>query len=525
MNCVYCGKELPEGAAFCPFCGKQTEPAEPQPSIDIVTESTGGSMPAGDPEREAPRGGQEERPETGAAGQTAPPAEDRPGNDAPGLFGAGAASPQTERTVAMPPQDEPPAPPDTAEEPIDTAAAVMTDEQTAPHGEAQTADTQPPAPAKPKKPLSKAKLFLIGGIALAVILAAVLIPVLLHNAKQSRYNEGVTLIENGEYAAAAEILQSLGSFDDAPEMAEYAKKGLAYADAKALMDAGSFAEAKELFEQAGGFKDAAEMAAQCRSALAYEEGQKLYAAGDYERAREAFSSAGDYKDARAMTEKCGAQADYAKALELMENGDYAAAAELLSALPTDGFDDLEELIAECENMPKYLEAEAALKDGRKYEAYQLFTALGSFRDAAQQAEKCKEAAPSTGETYRNGAYKGTACSLTIKPPTSDGTSTYFKIYTQDGKTLVSCVFINKGGQTTVKLPAGSYTFKAAYGRGDWFGEKDMFGDKGTYERLKSSGTSEVFTLQKNYVYTLTLRSSRSTGGDTVTTNKENRDAF
>ena len=25
MNCRYCGKEIPNDAAFCPFCGKRTE--------------------------------------------------------------------------------------------------------------------------------------------------------------------------------------------------------------------------------------------------------------------------------------------------------------------------------------------------------------------------------------------------------------------------------------------------------------------------------------------------------------------
>ena len=71
------------------------------------------------------------------------------------------------------------------------------------------------------------------------------------------------------------------------------------------------------------------------------------------------------------------------------------------------------------------------------------------------------------------------------------------------------------------MPAGKYILKVAYGYGDWFGEKEMFGSKGTYQRLQSSDTSDIFEIG-NGDYELTLRSS-SNGN--VGTKDEDRSGF
>ena len=114
--------------------------------------------------------------------------------------------------------------------------------------------------------------------------------------------------------------------------------------------------------------------------------------------------------------------------------------------------------------------------------------------------------------------------MKIQPP-DDGTCTYFKIYAQSGgdEVLVLSVFINKGANIKVYLPAGNYIFKAASGSGDWYGEKEMFGSSGTYSRLTSSETSYIFTLQSNNDYTLTLRTE--TGNGNVGSESENYTTF
>lgn len=64
------------------------------------------------------------------------------------------------------------------------------------------------------------------------------------------------------------------------------------------------------------------------------------------------------------------------------------------------------------------------------------------------------------------------------------------------------------GQTaSISLPAGSNVFKEAYSDRDWFGAMEVFGSNGTYQRLKSSSLSDIFSLEENYEYTLTLQTA------------------
>ena len=81
--------------------------------------------------------------------------------------------------------------------------------------------------------------------------------------------------------------------------------------------------------------------------------------------------------------------------------------------------------------------------------------------------------------------------------------------------VVAQVFIAAGKSSSIKLNAGTYTIKVAYGT-EWYGETDLFGAKGAYLQLKN-GTSESFTLKKNYKYTLKLQSGTSgnVGSSTV----------
>ena len=258
--------------------------------------------------------------------------------------------------------------------------------------------------------------------------------------------------------------------------------------------------------------------------------------------------------------------DYKNAKELFEAGDYAAAEELFVKMdltrmhkrwqrravtwritkrpksswkprttrlkellnPLDGaiIPDLNDVIRECDNNISYRKGQEQLEAGEHYAAYKTFSALGDFEDAEEQAKACIVDPPSTGQTYRNDAYGGSACSLIFKPPTGDGSRTYIKLYSADN-TLVSTVFINAGDQAKIALPAGDYRIKAAYSFGDWFGEEDMFGDEGVYELLKSDLTNPIFSLESDWTYTLTLRTSESNpgSGKDVPTVRDSRDGF
>ena len=52
----------------------------------------------------------------------------------------------------------------------------------------------------------------------------------------------------------------------------------------------------------------------------------------------------------------------------------------------------------------------------------------------------------------------------------------------------------------------------------------MFGDNATYIKLMN-GSSDGFSLEANMIYTLTLRSSTATGGNSVGSRSENRSDF
>ncbi len=623
MYCGNCGSKLPDEAAFCPFCGNkvrrapldaaaaedaadktimtsvsaeaadtvETAAAEPEietpdipeaPVADVTAETPVEELPASEPPAEDMFAAEMPAEDTSIP---EPPAEDLAAAEMPAEDISIPESPAEDFAAADTFADETPASEFPAEELpaqgyvpqteqterfyMDGGTSEETEQifETTADGAGQEEAGSVTGAGPEKKRGGKKKLFLILGISLAAVItiaAAVLIPVLMHNTKQTKYNQGVAMLENGDYEGAQEIFASLGSFEDSQELLEKSADSIRYQEALSLMNSGKFADAQKAFGALSGFYDADRLADECGKALRYEEGVKLFSSGDYASAADAFKAAGNYSDAESRAteslkavsyeegEKLFAEGDYSgaaaafgaagdyldaaelarisedngnyeSALKLMDEGSYAEAAELLLSLDPDEFPDRDDLLYESENMPKYLEAVDALSAGQRYAAYKAFNELGNFKDSSKLKNECIVSMPSTGELYHNDDYKGSACSLTVKPP-SDGSATYFKIYNADESALVSAAFINSGDKVKIKLPAGDYIFKASYSYGAWFGEDEMFGDDGVYQRLRSSGSSDVFTLKKNYVYTLTLRTA-DTSGDSVATDNESRAKF
>lgn len=466
MICPECRVVIPDALRFCPMCGRDVR-AEVQAAAEAAEAQTRQSIP--ESAREAVE-------QTGAA-RTAPDAQGAQAADA----GGGAA-----------------------------------DEEHA-AGEGQSA---PKPRLKTWLSARKKALLFVGGGVLAALLCAVLIPLFIHNAKQTKYNEGVTLLETGQYDEAEAVFAELKGFDDSPDMVLYCRHMQAYQAAKRLMDSGRYEEAAEAFAALGAFQDAEEQGLACRDAFRYGEAEKLLEQQDYSAAGALFESLGGYRDSGAKAQFCANTAAYNEAAEMMDAGNYEAAAERFESIPS--FSDAGEQGAYCRSMFAYTQAAALFDAGGFYEAYNLFVGLEGFSDAADRMADCVQTFPQ-GETYHSEAFKSRSCSLTIKPPTSDGSRTYIKICSGSGE-LVCTLGIDAGKSGKVWLPAGSYRIKSAYGYGAWFGEADLFGDEGTYQVLEA-GSTDVFDLQKNYAYTLTLRSDRGVSGDPVNTSNEDREDF
>ena len=160
----------------------------------------------------------------------------------------------------------------------------------------------------------------------------------------------------------------------------------------------------------------------------------------------------------------------------------------------------------------YNNAIRAMNNKQYYTAYKLFSALGSYKDAASLATKCKQTTPDTGELYRNSNYSRKTCRQNLTNSLKGGYNIYVRIYDSTGSTIVSSVFIRSGKGAVIYLPEDTYLLKAAYGKGTWFGEVEMFGDDAIYKRLglftltnAGSGYTWKFTFKDETAFTTISR--------------------
>ena len=422
----------------------------------------------------------------------------------------GAESPSTERR---------------AEEPARIGNETGAETPEAALSDPATPLVQATEPTSPSHPAKKGKRWMIPfAAALALVLCVCLALLLVHNGKQRRYNEGVTLLEQEQYVEAQAIFTKLGDFDDSATMAAYSESMADYAAAGALYDAGEYQNAQRAFLALGAFRDSSERAEDCGNEVNYQSADAQMQEGNFEQAMEAFLAMGEFRDAPARAAECDRQIRTQKADELYAMGDFAAALPLYESLADGGNDEIAERLLYCQNEIAYDKAEALYAGGEYYEAYVAFSAILDFEDAASRAEDCIQPFPDTGELYHNEDYATRSCSLTIRTPEEESSRNYIKIYSDSGD-LVSTIAINSGGSAKVWLPAGEYRIKNAYSDGGWFGEEDLFGDDGIYNVLMNgSGDNELFKLEKNYAYTLSLRTSGGSGND-VDTEREDREAF
>lgn len=157
---------------------------------------------------------------------------------------------------------------------------------------------------------------------------------------------------------------------------------------------------------------------------------------------------------------------------------------------------------------KYEEAQKYFDNGEFYKAKAAWTEISFWKDSADKASKCVQTMP------ENGSMKKGSGSITMNINAPAKINALLRVYNSSNE-VVAQVFIAAGKSSSIKLNAGTYTIKVAYGT-EWYGETDLFGAKGAYLQLKN-GTSDSFTLKKNYKYTLKLQSGTSgnVGSSTV----------
>ena len=332
------------------------------------------------------------------------------------------------------------------------------------------------------------------------------------------------MMASGDFEGAWAIFTGLGLYGDSEALASECLKNTAYNKAVALMGAERYRDAVQELEPlaAQGFEDSSNLLTLCRNKIVYNEAVALMMDGRYEDAAimlEPLAVQG-FEDSSYLVSECGNEIAYAEAVALVREENYTGAIALLEPLTAQGFKDSAALLNECDCNIDYSAADAAYNAGRYYEAYKVFISLGDFKDANRRAGLCTREYPSTGEVFRDRDYSGTNVALRIETPSDDRRPTFVKIYSEDG-VHISSIFINGGDSPRVRIPAGTYMIRAAYGS-DWFGFEDMFGDNGVYQTLLFEGNATTIRLQRNHEYTLTLRNAAN---GNVGTQNGNRGSF
>jgi tetratricopeptide (TPR) repeat protein len=332
------------------------------------------------------------------------------------------------------------------------------------------------------------------------------------------YGEAQTLFSSGSYSEALALLKDVTGIPEAEDLRKQCESWIALTEAQEQYDAGAYAEALSRLEDVQGIPEAETLRKKCQDRITYANALEKYDAGEYAEAAELFSQVPKVENASKLLKECQKKVQYAKIQTALDQKDWATALALLNDSLAQDYPDRKNLQKLCQNHARYDEGVKTLAEGKNYTAYKIFQALGNFEDAAAKADSCIVSKPKSGETYRNKNYSRKVSPLKVVTP-NDGNYTYVKIYAKKGisEELVSCLFIHPGKSVQVQLPTGDYCCKIAYGKGDWFGPTDLFGDDGNYIRFK-----DTLTLTKKEGIQLTLRVK---SGGNIDSSKVSRDEF
>ena len=222
-----------------------------------------------------------------------------------------------------------------------------------------------------------------------------------------KFESAVKLFANGDYPEAAEAFEKLGDYATAPTYAAYSR-GLVlydqgqfsaaepyfattrefmygeeryqYCHAFVLLEAGQLAEAEAAFLKMGEFEDASVQAQYCAARAAEER-------KDYEAALYGYQASASLHDAEDRLYNLQGQL-YNRAIALKSEGNYAGAMPLFTMLG-DYLSAADQAI-ECKEIgleQQYADAEALEAMGDDQSAFDLFYALSGYRDAADRAQE------------------------------------------------------------------------------------------------------------------------------------------
>ena len=181
-----------------------------------------------------------------------------------------------------------------------------------------------------------------------------------------KFESAIKLFASGDYAEAAAAFEKLGDYATSPTYAAYSR-GLVF------YEQGQYAQAEPYFAQARDFMYGEERYQYCHAIALMENGR-------YADAAAAFADMGDFEDAPM-------QAEYCLARQAEENRDYETA--LYRYENAGNLHDAQERLVNLQGQ-LYNHAIALKADGNYAGAMTLFTMLGDYLSAADQAIECKE---------------------------------------------------------------------------------------------------------------------------------------
>lgn len=303
--------------------------------------------------------------------------------------------------------------------------------------------------------------------------------------RDNHYVTAQSLISEENYKHATQIYRCLGDYKDAAQLALY------YEGIQEEVD-GNLEQAVTLFDQIKDFKDASDHKDLCSTYLKAVELQKKGDEASLQQAAELFSQLGDFQDSGKRVLQCKSVTLFRDAKAYADAKKYKKAYKILNKYPKNPYKGWKELLAECSNQITYQDAKKQYNSGHFYKAHMIYESLGNFKDSEELAEKCKRDLPNKSILYQNPNYNSSsAAELSINNPGAK--NTYIKLYTSEGE-LVARIFIRKYQKASINLPGGTYHLNRAYGD-DWYDERDLFGDKGSYLKYMVKGNYD-FTLNR-----------------------------
>lgn len=186
-------------------------------------------------------------------------------------------------------------------------------------------------------------------------------------AVETLYAEANYLMDEGEYASAADLFEELPGYEESDVLAVQCRNEADYLTAKSNLDSGDYLGAAKGFEALKDYSDAAELLKQANYLYADE----LFREGEFEDAYSYFIKAGKYEDADMRAD----EAQYQYATECLERGDYEAAVKAYEEV-SGSYQGMEDQLKEAE----YFYADQLFADGDYKNAVIYYSRSGDYKE-------------------------------------------------------------------------------------------------------------------------------------------------